>query len=80
MREEFEAWFADAMIGADTTSDRGKYVAENMAAVAWLAWQASRAALVVELPDDASIAASDDPWSVRDWCMDAVEAAGVTVK
>ena len=43
-------------------------------------WLASRAELVVELPSDRSLSASDDPWSVRDWCKHAIETAGVGVK
>lgn len=68
MRADFEAWLAGS----------GLSYAEGIGA--WYGWQASRAALVVELPDSRSLSASDDPWSVRDWCKGAIESAGVRVK
>ena len=80
MREEFEAWARDqGYCLRRTTWDGADYV-EHGTESAWLGWQASRAALVVELPNERSLSASDDPWAVRDWCKDAIEAVGVRVK
>ena len=42
MREEFEAWF--------TKTQEHEYCSENVKRIMLDAWQASRAALVVELP------------------------------
>ena len=55
MREEFEAWAVKTkdrfglpfFISKD---DQDQYV-DNATEISWQAWQASRAALVVELPD-----------------------------
>ena len=48
MREEFEVW-ASQFFKMDVES-WGEYV-DSETHWAWLSWQASRAALVVELPD-----------------------------
>lgn len=84
MREEFEAWRLAKFCGGEerlkkcsNAPDVYYYTSEQ---AAWQAWQASRAALAVELPDSRSLSASGDPWSVRDWCKGAIEAAGVKVK
>jgi hypothetical protein len=45
-----------------------------------IAWQASRAALVVDLPDEQDISASDSPWDMLSMCSIAVQLAGVSVK
>lgn len=45
---------------------------------AWMAWQESRASLVVELPDE--MTEFSDRRSAIIACREAVEAAGVTVK
>ncbi|WP_313328365.1 hypothetical protein [Pseudomonas qingdaonensis] len=46
----------------------------------WLFWQASREAVVIELPCDRSFSASDDPWFVREQCKGAIEDQGLKVK
>lgn len=79
MRAEFEAWAGQYGYSLERDHETGGYYADG-ADLAWSAWQASRAALAVELPDSRSLSASDDPWSVRDWCKDAIESAGVRVK
>lgn len=50
--EEFEAWFArcNPEIGLTKTAGTGAYLSTR-AECSWEAWQASRAALVVELPN-----------------------------
>jgi hypothetical protein len=59
MRKEFEEWFFDVV-------DAG-VVAEELC---WQAWQASRAAIVVELPD----------WSEYDTPRQAIDACGRSLK
>lgn len=72
MRAEFEAWWSSL---ASPWSDAGSKAA------AWSAWQASLAALVVELPEQSP----ETPFS-KHMVMDsssvieAIEAAGVRVK
>lgn len=85
-REEFEAAYlaeVDRRTGKaspDVFAQRdGEYII-GLVQAAWWGWQASRSELVVELPDARSLSASDDPWAVLDWCKDAIEAAGITVK
>src|SRR5690606_41855019 len=93
MREEFEAWAADFHIGAPLTwyEYDGVVVYEDWDVQnTWRAWKASRAALVVELPEkisqyntDAtglgSPAAAEHDEAIDD-CRAAIEAAGVRVK
>ena len=51
MREEFEAWaIGDVNLDISTYSDGGYYRSIHTV-IAWDAWQASRAALCVNLPD-----------------------------
>jgi hypothetical protein len=82
MREEFEAAYQAESDGRGkfqpapfTTYPDGAY-AIPMVDMAWWAWQASRAALLIELPrddvycDDEAIAALND-------CREAIETAGV---
>ena len=57
MREEFEAWAAEeaevrgvgALLGLMTDEHQDRY-SMIWTQTAWIAWQASRAALVIELP------------------------------
>lgn len=100
MRAEFEAWYADhfsrargvdcsaeiiaSMREGDLYGDRGYLNG------CWIGWQASRAALVVELPTKISEFNTDENGFVNpaaaehdeaiDDCRDAIEAAGVRVK
>ena len=79
MREEFEAWAVTcAWMGLSDEClefiDGGYVNCEVQAA--WLAWQASRETLVIELPDE-------DGMQGHLWAPDvvaAMEAAGVKVK
>lgn len=87
MREEFEAWFeADSMPLESNwfkKDDDDDY--DHMPTYyAWRAWQASRAALCIELPKTPSFSASDEPDLAFeegvDVMKDLIEAAGVTCK
>lgn len=78
MREEFEAWLDSAGFEVRRYHHIDGYNGiEQMAA--WKAWQASRAALCVELPhfeqyDDDMV--SGAATAIND-CQDAIHAAGV---
>jgi len=81
MREEFEAWMTGLgysesslwRVDIEGSPRFGQYMGVTVSEM-WSAWQASRAALVVELPTPAH-------WSLdRDMVIDAIEAAGVKVK
>lgn len=90
MREEFEAAYKETFGRTpERNSDYHLYIDER---AAWWAWQASRAALVVELPQpierECPDDAFDDSWMdgyngerrMREWCCTAIESAGVKVK
>ena len=77
MREEFEAWAGQYGYSLERDSEAGGYYADS-ADLAWSAWQASRATLVVELPQ---------PFESDDFTMcdgvelhEALEAAGVRIR
>jgi len=78
MRAEFDEWLAEQ---ASHGVFMGGYTFEEEAG-AWAAWQASRARIVIELPDEEWIGNDDfggfglDP----EKCRRAIEAAGVTVR
>lgn len=104
IREEFEAWQAKETPGADLAhcgaligegpareSYRNMYVAER-----WIGWQASRAALVIELPAENPIGSGSGDCEgglpsfeqhcaaecnfILRDCREAIEAAGLKVK
>jgi len=100
MREEFATWYlaevtqsygegvrAQAQKNLDWTREDGSF-ADPMLRLACLAWQASRAAVVVELPKEVDQFADDDPGrrafslhtntAIRS-CRAAIEAAGLKV-
>lgn len=76
MREEFEAWWIDRHGNREGIASPAKEK------IAREAWQASRAALVVELPtiEDAGTLTSGVAKGVLRDCRAAIEAAGVQVK
>ena len=86
MREEFEAavlrdWPSANLNICDVPFSlrAGQYVDECVQR-AWWGWQASRAAVVIELPDPEI---KDRPTCVEvamDCCKEAIEAAGLQVK
>lgn len=75
-REQFEEWIP-AMIDG---------LPENMARIfedmLFTAWQASRAAIEIELPDKVMVEDEFDNGHncAIDYCADAIHAAGLTVK
>lgn len=93
MREEFEAWQADSYSGPFTdpfwlvrdSKDPERYALFEIQS-SWRAWQASRAAVVVELPVRTNARPAEEvSWhSIRnqtiDACARSVQAAGLKVK
>lgn len=91
MREEFEAAYVEGLVlrcgegfrdtalySLSEKKPNGDYQ-HYTDGIAWWAWQASRAALTVELPD-ASHYDGHQPALAIDDCRQAIEAAGVKVK
>jgi len=74
MRDEFESW-ANSLFYPLETHENGLYV-KLVVQDMWAAWQASRAAVVVELPGNVHHTAS----GMRLGCQEAIEAAGLQVK
>jgi hypothetical protein len=78
MREEFEAWVLDKWPETDLGQfNDGEYCGFTLQHC-WAAWQASRAAAVVELPQQSG---GNPDWNqaIR-YCRQAIEAAGLQVK
>jgi hypothetical protein len=85
MRVEFEAAVTERYgkqhEGAFDRFIDGDYKRPSMMNL-WWAWQASRAAVVVELPEDWEPVSEKDEGAreMRDACVDAIQSAGVSVK
>lgn len=84
MRAEFEAWCVGFHIGSplERYDDDPAVYRDWHVQCAWCAWQASRAALVIELPPEWPPISEKDEGAneMRENCAIAIEAAGVTVK
>ncbi|MHC8408339.1 hypothetical protein [Pseudomonas sp. TMB3-21] len=83
LREEFEAWaMTSAYLGlSDTCMARFEdgYLGGEVHA-AWIAWQASRAALVIELPSDTCIKVNNyTPFEMRDFFERSARRLGLQV-
>lgn len=76
-REQFNEWFYE-YTGCDPTDSR--YV--NMVEMYWMAWQASRAAIEIELPEPCSPGdfCIDIPAQAHHEVIEAIENAGLKVK
>jgi len=78
MREEFESWAISCHM---CTYLDGVEYRHQSTELAWMAWQASRAALVVELPSDINGEYYADGWNAALMCVEGMlEEAGVTYK
>jgi len=81
MREAFELWAISCHM---CTYLDGVEYRHQSTEWAWMAWQASRAALVVELPELKSFNASDEPDFAYEVAIDdikcALDDAGVSYK
>ena len=77
-REQFETWMMDnwpeQYLGRFATGEYQGFTVQHC----WTAWQASRQALVVELPQQSGV---NHDWNqaIR-YCHQAIEAAGVRTK
>ena len=91
MREDFEAFYESYMLGdgrrieyikneiASFKPERNKYGYSD-AQEFWVVWQASRAALVVELPAQWSNQCYDDEIMFSGQVIDAIDSAGISYK
>ncbi|MEB6589642.1 hypothetical protein MXM82_10930 [Pseudomonas asiatica] len=75
-REQFEAWFRK-----EYQLEAGDEInfANGGVRMMLKGWQASREAVVVDLPPRGALAASDSPWEVFDACREAIEVQGLKV-
>jgi hypothetical protein len=76
MREEFEKWAAG--VGLTLRGSSGNYLKEIQCA--WMSWQASRAALVIELPLTNSCSNQSAYLLAVSDSREAIHAAGVKTK
>ena len=76
MREDFEVWASDRLGLTTKKLSSGLYQSFGMH-TAWEAWQASRAAIEVELPAKLEYTGSG---SAIDACKEAIESLGLKVK
>lgn len=77
MREEFEAWAASDGYQLDASSDARFTYDFHETECAWYGWQASRAALCVELPKpEYSVSCSYNEESVKS----SLDSAGIRYK
>jgi uncharacterized NAD-dependent epimerase/dehydratase family protein len=91
MREEFEAAFVEEMVfrcGEGYRSSVLFFFVEKepdggyshpIAHAGWWAWQASRAAVVVELPEHYCYDSPGEAYPVIQDCREAIEAVGLKV-
>ena len=63
MREEFETWAINCDLCTFAVGDEYKYMTTEWA---WRAWKASRAALVVDLPEKAALMSSSSVYAALD--------------
>lgn len=76
-RELFEAWWI--------SENRQMHVVDTKCLTfdfiqAFRVWSAALDAVLIELPTERSLSASDDPWYVRELCIDAIESTGLGLK
>lgn len=79
-REQFEAHYDDwagAPIATAHLYRIGDTYSSPKISAAWVHWQASRAAVVVELPESRS---ATDAWDYKEMTVEAIEAAGLKVE
>lgn len=72
MREEFESWAISCHM---CTYLDGVEYRHQSTEWAWMAWQASRAALVIELPELKSFNASDEPDFAYEVAIDDIKCS-----
>ena len=77
MREEFEAWAAGNVCLDTSKMSDGGYYRNIQTMIAWDAWQASRAALYVELPSKQTVICGTDLLD-QELVEQALDTAGVS--
>lgn len=79
MREEFEKWLIST--GEYAESQNGIYLSP-IANISWDAWQASRAAIEIDLPyNDVISDQTDEQWDKAvDACSEAITSHGIRIK
>ena len=83
MREEFETWASSPEFGLRgghfARGEDGEYL-NYPTQCYFMVWQASRAAIEVELPSAYEFSASDSPGYVIEKVSEAIESLGLKVK
>ncbi|EEX8093348.1 hypothetical protein QY800_002251 [Escherichia coli O168] len=74
-RKQFEEWFENY-----TGCDPKNKIYANMVEMYWQAWQASRAAIEIELPESFTMHSGRTPYLYVSEVQSAIRAAGVKVK
>ena len=79
MREEFDKWLIST--GEYAESQNGIYLSP-IANISWDAWQASRAAIEIDLPyNDVISDETDEQWDKAvDACSKAITSHGIRIK
>lgn len=79
MREEFEKWCEEELNLRTLRLTTGDYQSFG-ADMAWRAWQASRASIVIMLPETPNIGVGYGLFDAgKERCAEVMEAAGLTV-
>lgn len=80
-REQFEAWFKSAFNLGDDHLSEGEFGSET-AQTAWMSWQASRAAIEIELPEPFPLDTNPqgNTYYYESEVDEAIESAGLKVK
>lgn len=74
-RKQFEEWFENY-----TGCDHKNKIYANMVEMYWQAWQASRAAIEIELPESFTMHSGRTPYLYVSEVQSAIRAAGIKVK
>ncbi|MGV6014730.1 hypothetical protein ACVN4T_23150 [Escherichia coli] len=74
-RKKFEEWFENY-----TGCDPKNKIYANMVEMYWQAWQASRAAIEIELPESFTMHSGRIPYLYVSEVQSAIRAAGIKVK
>lgn len=77
--EQFEDWWKSVY---EDSYDKSNVSSMIMKAVAWTAWQASRAAIEIKLDDKVMVEDEFDKGHncAIDYCAEAIRSAGIKVK
>lgn len=78
LREEFEQWWNNKM--AMCFYSQPKSQKETIYHASWLAWQASRASIVVELPDSVGIECNVCADVSIKRCEESIRSIGLSIK